>query len=298
MDRKQLVRRASVAGIAFLSAAILAFVFLAHLDGWILEAATTGSLSTLKTLEAVRGLPLMDVGIEFSGLLAKSLGAKGPNGSHPVPMPVFRGEACSDSGATTKPRRRAGAPMPPAGPHSATGDTPLHRAALMGRREFVDYLLAHGTDVSARNIYGETPLHLAAYGAANGGQYPDVITDLVRHHADLLDRDNAGWTPLHHAAAAGKLDIVKALIDAAPARAPQEISAKDAECEPPLYYAAFAGHEDVVNYLVDKGATVAGFASHGEEPLGRIICGQSKDKNCPKDKILKLLLKGTKFSAN
>ena len=298
MDRQQLVRRAGVAGAVFLSAVILALVFLAHLDGWILEAATTGSLGTLKTLETVRGFPLVDVGVEFSGLLAKSLGAKGSNSPHPAPMPVFRGEACSNSGETAKTHRRTGAPLPPAGPHSATGDTPLHRAALMGRQEFVDYLLAHGAGVSARNIYGETPLHLAAYGAAKDGRYTDAITDLVKHRADLLDQDNAGWTPLHHAAAAGKLDIVKALIDAAPARAPQEISAKDAECEPPLYYAAFAGHEDVVSYLVDKGATVADFASHGEEPLGRIICGQSKDKNCPKDKILKLLLKGTKFSAN
>ncbi len=168
----------------------------------------------------------------------------------------------------------------------------------MGRQEFVDYLLAHGGDASARNFYGETPLHLAAYGINKDGQYPGVITSLVKRRSDLLSRDNAGWTPLHHAAAQGKMGIVKTLVEVAPSTAPAEIAAKDSECEPPLYYAAFNGHEDVVDYLMDKGATIEEFASHGDEPLSRIVCGGSKDKGCPRDKILQRLLRGASLSTN
>ena len=41
------------------------------------------------------------------------------------------------------------------------GDTPLHIAAIGGRKEVIEVLLAHKADVNAENIYGQTPLHVA-----------------------------------------------------------------------------------------------------------------------------------------
>jgi ankyrin repeat protein len=42
------------------------------------------------------------------------------------------------------------------------GTTPLHLAALYGRREVASVLLAFHADVAARDENGDTPLHLAA----------------------------------------------------------------------------------------------------------------------------------------
>ena len=48
--------------------------------------------------------------------------------------------------------------------HSVTygsGTTPLHLAALLGRKELVKILLAHGADVNEKTSSGKTPLQLA-----------------------------------------------------------------------------------------------------------------------------------------
>lgn len=42
------------------------------------------------------------------------------------------------------------------------GDTLLHSAAYEGRKEMVELLIAKGAEVNAKNIYGGTPLHFAA----------------------------------------------------------------------------------------------------------------------------------------
>jgi ankyrin repeat protein len=43
-----------------------------------------------------------------------------------------------------------------------TGNTPLHLAALHGRRQVVQSLLDHGAEVNSRNREGWTPLHIAS----------------------------------------------------------------------------------------------------------------------------------------
>jgi hypothetical protein len=42
------------------------------------------------------------------------------------------------------------------------GDTPLHWAAMQGRKDVVEFLLANKADINARNTSGQTPLHVAA----------------------------------------------------------------------------------------------------------------------------------------
>jgi len=87
------------------------------------------------------------------------------------------------------------------------GETPLHYAALKGRVQLGELLLAHGatptvhttkgrTDMfnTSPPVVGETPLHLAAaYGHA------EFVELLLAHKADKQATDHCGQIPLHWA---------------------------------------------------------------------------------------------------
>jgi ankyrin repeat protein len=62
-----------------------------------------------------------------------------------------------------------------------------------------------GANLSARNIFGETPLHNANH---------HTVAALVDAGADLNSRDLDGNTPLHSAAQFGSPEVVVALIKA------------------------------------------------------------------------------------
>lgn len=74
------------------------------------------------------------------------------------------------------------------------GRTPLHLAALRGRRDLVGYLLGNGARVHVRDHQGVTPLHLAAESGA-----PRVVMRLLTAGAPIDGRDQRGRTPLHWA---------------------------------------------------------------------------------------------------
>lgn len=46
---------------------------------------------------------------------------------------------------------------------SNLGWTPLHLASYFGHKEAVELLLDHGADIDAVNDFGDTPLHKAAF---------------------------------------------------------------------------------------------------------------------------------------
>ena len=56
------------------------------------------------------------------------------------------------------------------------GFTPLHYAAMIGRIEIANKLLALGADPSIRNEFGETPMEVAI-----NGSHADMIKILKRH---------------------------------------------------------------------------------------------------------------------
>lgn len=92
------------------------------------------------------------------------------------------------------------------------GWSPLIAAARTGHQDCVVQLLSAGADPCVTDSLGRTALHTAAESGHLG-----LVQVLLQHQSTtgtMLNRDSRIGTPLMLAAAAGKLDVVKALITA------------------------------------------------------------------------------------
>jgi ankyrin repeat protein len=76
--------------------------------------------------------------------------------------------------------------------------TPLLKAIGATRpAEVIETLLGHKADINARDILGNTALHLLATAPLASRQWiSDVIELLVAHKADMNAKNNEGQTPL------------------------------------------------------------------------------------------------------
>lgn len=124
--------------------------------------------------------------------------------------------------------------------------TPLHWAARHGHLEVVETLIANGADVNAVDVFGRTPLHLAA-------PHPVVMEMLIGAGADVDARDQLSNTPLHRAVP--QVDAVDALIAAG-----ADVTAENTSGNTPLDIAMRYGNSRrsvrVVQRLVEAGAGV------------------------------------------
>ncbi|GLT57284.1 hypothetical protein SLA2020_302670 [Shorea laevis] len=77
------------------------------------------------------------------------------------------------------------------------GETPLHMAAKNGCNEVARLLLAHGAFIEAKANNGMTPLHLAVWDSIRSDDY-SVVKTLLEYKADCSAEDNEGMTPLNH----------------------------------------------------------------------------------------------------
>lgn len=66
----------------------------------------------------------------------------------------------------------------------------------------VELLLKHKAEVNARDIFWQSPLHMAAVNWATG-----CSAALIPHVCSLDVTDRAGRTPLHHAAHSGHTEV-------------------------------------------------------------------------------------------
>ncbi len=106
----------------------------------------------------------------------------------------------------------------PIGHYVYAGDTALHVAAAAHHRELAESLVAQGAVVVARNRRGAEPLHYAADGRSDAGDWEpsaqrEVIFYLIDAGADPDALDKSGVPPLHRAVRTRSSGAVGALID-------------------------------------------------------------------------------------
>ena len=135
-------------------------------------------------------------------------------------------------------------------------DSELLEAARKGDVRKVRELLDRGANVNARDEYGWTPLHLAAYRG-----YAEVARLLLDRGANVDARDDVGDTPLHWAAHDGHLDVVELLLEHG-----ADVNARAKDGATPLHAAAVNGRVDVVELLLEWGADASVMDKGGLTP--------------------------------
>ncbi len=141
--------------------------------------------------------------------------------------------------------------------------TPLAYAAGFGHMEVLEYLVARGADVNARDPRGLTALHLTVYT----GQL-QALRYLLDKGADVKAKGPSGMVALHWANR-GSADVVRLLIERK-----AEIDARNDYGNTPLILAVREGNREVVTALVEGGADVnAANPLTGDGPLDVAVQG-------------------------
>ncbi|XP_014282073.1 serine/threonine-protein phosphatase 6 regulatory ankyrin repeat subunit B-like isoform X2 [Halyomorpha halys] len=170
-------------------------------------------------------------------------------------------------------------------------DSPLQRAARLGREQEVAYLLSSGINASTVGMFKRTPLHWAAF---NG--YGGIIMLLIVNGASINSKDKWDYTPLHLAVENGHTEPVQILIKSSAitdtknieGRTPILDAARNGYLDllsilldynnvnismpkpflsTPLHEAAIGNHINLVNYLIGKGADLNAMDEMKRTPL-------------------------------
>ncbi len=120
----------------------------------------------------------------------------------------------------------------------------------------VNMQIGKGSDLSARDAEGRTPLACAILG-----EHVDVVTALVMAGANVNASSQQG-TPLYMAARWGQPDVVRLLL-----AHEADINATDDRAGTALHGAAAMGHKEIVELLLEKGADVHARTRSGQTAL-------------------------------
>lgn len=132
----------------------------------------------------------------------------------------------------------------------------LRIAIVYGRADIVEFLIANGADVNAKNNNGDTALHYAV-----GNSKLDIAKYLITHGADINVKDKGGYTPLHNAASEGKQEIARILIANG-----ANVNAKSNTGYTPLHLAKEHNYGEIARILIANGADESIRNNDGETP--------------------------------
>jgi ankyrin repeat protein len=121
------------------------------------------------------------------------------------------------------------------------GRRPLHWYAIRDDISAMRAILQHGVEVNGIGSH-EGPLHQSAR------RNLDAVELLVQYGADVEETDSDASTPLHYAAKAGKIDVVKFLVQLWP----EGVREQGNHSDTPLHLATQTGKIDLVKFLVER----------------------------------------------
>lgn len=133
----------------------------------------------------------------------------------------------------------------------SSGNTPLHRAIVLGSKEIVNILLDRGAEAFVRNSNGQTPLDEASKKNDRG-----LIHLLINH------KDKWGNTLLHRAVACGSKKMVELLLNLG-----SDVNAKNTVSLTPLHKASSRGNIEVIRLLITNGANIQALSLMGRTPI-------------------------------
>ena len=133
----------------------------------------------------------------------------------------------------------------------------LHSAAWNGDLESIKFLLSNGTNIEARNEWGDTPLRLAA-----GNNQIAVMKLLIQQGGKVNVINNKKETALHWAAWNGNTETTQLLLDSK-----ANIEAKNEYGDTALLLAVGNNQIAAVKLLIERGAKVNAINNNGKTAL-------------------------------
>ncbi|EAY04906.1 ankyrin repeat protein, putative [Trichomonas vaginalis G3] len=113
-------------------------------------------------------------------------------------------------------------------------------------KEVLEILILCGIDINSKDKYGNTPLHLAAYG-----KLKITVEFLIANGANVNARNNVEKTPLHLATKGNGKKVAEMLLCHG-----ADINAKDAKGNTSLCLNAHSFHQKITNILISHGADI------------------------------------------
>jgi ankyrin repeat protein len=184
--------------------------------------------------------------------------------------------------ATVKKLVQGGASLAPSGRKG--GNTPLGLATYNGHKGVVEFLLANGAEVNAKDDDGDMPLHDASGANVESG-HREIVVLLLRAGAEVNARDGRGYTPLLKAVVWDRISIVEALLTG---RA--DVNASDELGKTPLHHAAQDGRNLIAEMLLANGAKINASDKYRRTPLHLVAASTWEGKGSGYEKLLGLLL--------
>ncbi|XP_029653038.1 E3 ubiquitin-protein ligase MIB2-like isoform X2 [Octopus sinensis] len=130
------------------------------------------------------------------------------------------------------------------------GYTALHYAVEKRQRDAVASMISWGVDVNKRDIFGDTPLHLAA---RKRDEWKDGVSALLtpgKSRLQINQKNNIGRTPLHLACSWGRTDTVRLFLS----HTEIDVNVMDNSDDTPLHRAVQEKRCEVVTLLLTQDA--------------------------------------------